>query len=410
MLNRNRPQFSPEYAGPYDLLTNEYIYLEKEIKNAVSEYLVLLQKCDIADSHQRRGDIIQLIKELQQTYTALVEICSVENKSQSRHLDKLSELQDEHSTLTSKINWFENESSESQTLRVLHGKMENLEDEIDQLEQKLAALKQQRRLITTQVQETESLLEIKCSKYNNALEYMEENINDVIKNIVGLKLVPVKPSLNVADIRKSKNDEPSISKYNAPMLINVLQNQITNIGKFKRDTENNKKSIEEGLAYLSDIFKNVNTMEDDVEAIATEIARNSGNKSLNESMKLTLLRSKSYLETRKEEVNALSTGNTQILAYVKRITKGELNMVNAALDIVNSNGENNDKGEKTDTIQEKERNDAHATDEHPEQKRSSFISSFQGRLPTLSLNLNKKAEVKVNPLSVHALAERSSPE
>lgn len=318
-INTDQSNFESDGAN------KSYIPLQSIHNDAVlflrnqESFLMNIKLHDLKKVHQKylengdkrltetRNQILNIFNELNQNCIALNEIYISEKLSKKDKCNLFQEWIIRKSSLNQKMSKIINESDEGKTYKMLLEKSDKIDDRIEKLEFELQILKNQQKLISQQISETKSLLDIKLNIYNNDIEILSSKENTEIELMNQEKQLTLKPSSD-------------------SIVFNDLQTQVKGIEHLIHITEKAKIKYEESATYLTDIFKTLKQMEDALYIFIKE------NKT--EQLETILKHNREYLIQRLNEIKPLK------LMEIESIIKNELSALEKAMVILNIPGSN----------------------------------------------------------------------
>lgn len=236
----------PIHNDPVHFLKNQETYLlHDRLPNLITMHSMYLQNGD-SNLSSNRQQILNSLNDLSKNYEALNEIYFSEKYSKLSKYELFIDWINKKSNINNKIDQITNDSSEGQTYKTLLSKSNQITSRIAMLEEELKILKNQNKLISHQLLETKSLLDIKLNMHNDELENLER------KEKTEIDLM-----FKENQIRSNKYSDVEVSD-NLKIQINALDSLIDN-------STNMKEQFEKSEAYLSDVFDTLDKMEKSIQ-------------------------------------------------------------------------------------------------------------------------------------------------
>lgn len=292
----------PIHNDPVQFLKNqENILLHDRLPRLIELHSRYLQSGDKHLASARR-EIVLSIQELNQNYEALSEIYLSEKYSKLGKYETFIDWINKKSSVKEKITDITKNSNEGQTYKSLLLKSNQVTDKINKLEQELKNLKNQKKLISHQLLETKSLLEIKLNIHSDELEALDQ------KERVEIDLM-----FKENQIRSNKLSDVEVSDN--------LKSQINSLDMLIDSSSGMQSKFEQSQAYLSDIFDTLEKMESSIKVFIEEMKT--------DQLEPLLISNREYLLER------LSQSKTLHLSDVEVIIANELKAIEKALSILN---------------------------------------------------------------------------
>lgn len=292
----------PIHNDPVQFLKNqENMLLHDRLPRLIELHSRYLHSGDKHLATARR-EIVLSIQELNQNCEALGEIYLSEKYSKLGKYETFIDWINKKSSVKEKIADITNNSNEGQTYKSLLLKSDQVTNKINRLEQELKILKNQRKLISHQLLETKSLLEIKLNIHNDELEALDQ------KEKTEIDLM-----FKEDQIRSNKCTDVEVSDN--------LKSQISMLDLLIDKSSDMQSKFEQSQAYLSDIFDNLEKMETSVKTFIEEMKT--------DQLEPLLISNREYLLERLSQSKALH------LADVEVIITNEMKAIEKALSILN---------------------------------------------------------------------------
>lgn len=365
----------PIHNDPIQFLRNqEMALLEGRLPKLVDHHQKCLQSGDknLIDS---RMEILRLMQELVQSYDALNEIYLSEKYSKLAKYEMFVDWMDKKSGIANEINVITNNSHEGQTYKTLLVKSDQLSNQISKLESELKTLKNQKRLISHQILETKSLLDIKLNGLNDDLETLNET-----------EKLEIDLMFKEKQIRSDSLSDKEVS--------DSLNSHINSLNLLINTTSETRSKFDQSKAYLSDVFDTLQKMEKSIKVFIQEMKT--------DNLGPLLLSNRDYLVNRLSEVKQLGLRNieTIIINELKAIEKA---LTILKIDIPKSPMPDRDNGkdrfhESTSSNVSKETNES--SDYYPNMSSFDNISIVSSNRQSLHISNNKQNSVSASPPKV----------
>ena len=242
---------SSHHIDPVNFLISQQ---ENLLGTVLPSLAKLYQKySETGDKHlnSARKKVLDLIREVAQSYDALIEIYQSEKRSFEEKYHLFHDWMEKRNEIQRKISQIEVDSPEGKTYTSLLSVSEEVNNEIHTLEERLSLLRKKKKLINHQLLETKSLMDVKLNHHYNDLEILEGQEADEINHLFKEKVINSK---SLSDTQVTKKIKLQVGMFDS-LVANV---------------SDSKLRIEQANIYLSDIFHSLHNMEVSIKTLLQE--------------------------------------------------------------------------------------------------------------------------------------------
>lgn len=293
---------SPAHAEPIIFLQRQQqILLYDRLPQLVKLHGQYLQSGDPKLS-QTRNEILNLISEMNENFTAINELYSSEKYFSLNKYQQFRNWINDKSKLNDKISQITLNSKEGKMYTSLEENLIKLDNEIFNLEAQLKILKKKKKLLNVQFLETKSLLDIKLNSTNDELESLSIMEKEEINLMFKTQQID---SPNLTDLEVSSKLKQRLDFFD-----NLIKINLNSMDNFKNSS-----------LYLSNIFTTLENMESTIQTFLLE--------NNIPQLEKTLITSRIYLKDSIKDARSFN------LSPIQTLILNELDAIEKAMKLLN---------------------------------------------------------------------------
>jgi hypothetical protein len=241
----------------------QYLLLEEKSTNMrLNELLLKHSQASKKGISTRtiRDRIARCFKSLGQIYQATAELYDAQMKQRVQILESFKHWEDARRMLNGNIEEIKSDNNiEGHRLRQLEEESNTIDEEIKELEKRLSQLKSKKKVLSTEIERSQSVIESRTSSHLEALKQIDDSERDVIKRLFDDRSLVAQVSKMMVNeqrpasmlgsflTRFSPQTYPQVSDYDPDQIIDIIERQVESLKDTIRDYEEKDKVYEESL-------------------------------------------------------------------------------------------------------------------------------------------------------------------